>query len=211
MQGDDEVGQLVGRRSAGRRGLQGVVDQRAESLDVAVDRARRALVCGELHPGADRAEVGLVDELRAGEGEGERWRCSLRPAWRRRRLSGAGGRRGGSGRRGAALSLGLKGSAEQPPTWKRSEIGAAPARASESTCPPKDFSAQEVGLRVKLGRSARTATERRSSGHAVEDLRQRIGDDADLGGDGVEEDGAAADHRAEVKGPGNGGDDRHDR
>src|SRR4051794_16199968 len=60
-------------------------------------------------------------------------------------------------------SFGLKGSDLQPPAWKRSLSGAAEPRG-ENKEPPKDFSSQEVGLSEKSCLSARTATERTSSG-----------------------------------------------
>src|SRR6187399_477183 len=62
-----------------------------------------------------------------------------------------------------APSSGAKGRAPQPPTWKRWDSGAGWPRV-EVTEPPKAFSAQEVGLRVKPGRSAQTAIERASTG-----------------------------------------------
>ena len=46
---------------------------------------------------------------------------------------------------------------------------------------------------------------------ALQDLRQGIGDDAALAGDGVEVEGASHDHDAEVEGPGDRRGDRDDR
>ena len=62
---------------------------------------------------------------------------------------------------------------------------------------------------MKSGRSARTATERRSSGMPCEDRGQGIGDGAPLGGFGVEVEGAADHHGAEVEGPGDRRGDHH--
>src|SRR4051812_23911111 len=60
-------------------------------------------------------------------------------------------------------SLGLNGSCEQPPTWKRWVSGTVWLK-TEVAEPVIAISSQEVGLRVKEGRSRSTATERRSRG-----------------------------------------------
>ena len=69
LQGADHVGQFVARGAQVDRAFQRVIEQRAGRFDVAVDRARRAGIGGELHPGADRADVGLVEELRVRQGD----------------------------------------------------------------------------------------------------------------------------------------------
>ena len=68
VQVGDQVGQLVGGGAQVDRAFERLVEQRRDGRGVAVDRARRAGVGGELHPGADRADVGLVEELRVGQG-----------------------------------------------------------------------------------------------------------------------------------------------
>jgi hypothetical protein len=65
----DHVGQLVGGGAQVDVAFQGIVKQRGQHLDVAIDRACRAGVGGVLHAGADRAEVGLIDELRVRQGQ----------------------------------------------------------------------------------------------------------------------------------------------
>jgi len=63
-----------GHRGVGDRfdvALEREVEERGDRLDVAVDRARRAFCGGELDPGADRAEVGVFDELRVRQGDRE--------------------------------------------------------------------------------------------------------------------------------------------
>src|SRR4051794_6338895 len=57
-------------------------------------------------------------------------------------------------------SLGPKGSAPQPPTWKGLVNDAGPARV-DVALPTIAIGSQEVGLRVKAGRSVRRAIERR--------------------------------------------------
>ena len=64
LEADHQVGQLVGGRSAGRRCRQRVVEQRRGRRGLAVDRAGRAGVGGELDPGADPVDVGVVEEGR---------------------------------------------------------------------------------------------------------------------------------------------------
>ena len=74
MQSDDEVGQLVVGGAQVGVPFKGVVDQGACSGCFAVDRGGGA-VCSvavslrELNPGADGADVGLVEELRARQGD----------------------------------------------------------------------------------------------------------------------------------------------
>ena len=120
-----EVGDQVGERVAGGaqvdRAFQGLVEQRGDRLGEAVDRGFGAGVGCELNPGADRLDVGGVEELRMRQGYlgfgdvgvgaafGVGQRC------RQRRVVAA---------LGAAFelqgkSLGLKPRLEQPPTWKR--------------------------------------------------------------------------------------------
>src|SRR3954447_7927871 len=60
-------------------------------------------------------------------------------------------------------SLGLKGNAEQPPTWK-GLCSAAVLPNGEVAEPVSASGSQEVGLRVKLGRSILSAIERTSIG-----------------------------------------------
>src|SRR5215207_7209316 len=51
----DQVGELVVGGAQVDRPVEGIGEQRADRAGVAVDRALRALIGGELHPGADRA------------------------------------------------------------------------------------------------------------------------------------------------------------
>src|SRR4051812_38589558 len=60
-------------------------------------------------------------------------------------------------------SLGLKGRAEQPPTWKGLESAALDPKG-ETALPVSAIGSQLVGLRVKPGRSICNAIERTSSG-----------------------------------------------
>ena len=79
------------------------------------------------------------------------------------------------------MSLGLKGRAAQPPTWKGAVSGAVWPRV-EVRLALKASGLQLVGLRVKSGRETLTATERTSTGMPVQDLGQGVGDRAALGG-----------------------------
>ena len=63
MEADDQVGEFVGGVGAQVDVAgEGVVEQRRGRRGLAVDRAGRALVGGELGPGADLADVGVVEE-----------------------------------------------------------------------------------------------------------------------------------------------------
>ncbi len=63
-EGNDEVWQFVGGAAQVGRARHWVIEQRRRRRGFAVDRALWAAVGCELHPGADRADVGLVEELR---------------------------------------------------------------------------------------------------------------------------------------------------
>ena len=97
VQGEDEVGQVVAGGPQEDRALERFGEQRGVGLDVAVDGALGApgavaRAGGELHAGADRADVGLVEEGRVRQAQDEARRC-----WRR--LTGAGRRRAAWGAR----------------------------------------------------------------------------------------------------------------
>ncbi len=73
MQGQDEVGQGVFGGAEEDRAFEGLVEDRGVGDGVAVDRAGRAVGAvagagGELDPGADGADVGLVEELGVRQG-----------------------------------------------------------------------------------------------------------------------------------------------
>ena len=104
VQGKDGVGQVVVGGAQVDGALERLCEQRRPDLDVAVDRALGAAGAeagagGELHAGADRAEVALFDELGVGEGEREAREVGLAVlAWH------VGGPQGGEGAAaGAAL------------------------------------------------------------------------------------------------------------
>ena len=97
-----EVGEQVGQGvvrgdqvdGAGER----IFEQRRFGRGVAVDRPRRAFVGGQLDAGADRLDVGLVDQLRARQGQrragdvgvaGARVRVARSFGWPARRVCAA--------------------------------------------------------------------------------------------------------------------------
>src|SRR5881394_1132000 len=67
MQIEDEVGQLVARGSEVDRSFERRIEQWGPGFDEAVLGPCRALLCCELHSGADRLDVGLVKEGRSGQ------------------------------------------------------------------------------------------------------------------------------------------------
>src|SRR5690349_7451702 len=52
--------------------FEGEIEERGNRLDMTVDRSLWTFRRSELHPRTDVAEVGVFDELRAGQGYGER-------------------------------------------------------------------------------------------------------------------------------------------
>src|SRR5881394_4375412 len=62
VQVEDEVGELVVRGAEIHRSFKWRIEQRSPGFDVAVLGSLWALLCGELHPGADRLDVSLVKE-----------------------------------------------------------------------------------------------------------------------------------------------------
>ena len=164
---------------------QRVVEQRRGRRGGAVDRPRRAGVGGELDPGADLADVGVVEEGRlrqldlgggdvgvAGPGGQGAWRLG----WARRLTLPL----------SASFRFGLKPRSLQPPTWKRLRGRGSCCRRCWSRAALTDIGAAvgrvegEVGA-VELGRD-RAQPQR----DAVEDRRAAGRRRRDLGGGGVE-------------------------
>ena len=79
-------------------------------------------------------------------------------AGREDRGAGPGGRRAWCRPSGCSVSLGLKPSASQPPTWKRVGGAGALAEGRGDAEPVTGVGSQLVGLRVKSGRSTSTRT-----------------------------------------------------
>ncbi len=142
-------------RSAGRPGLRaGVSSSGVIARCVAVDARRRALLAvagagGELHPGADGADVGLVEELGVGQGHlgrGDVGVVALGVGELRRqgRVAGALGRALEADRQ----LRGLKASLAQSPTWKGLVRAAVLAEDRSSSEPVTAIRSQLVGFRV---------------------------------------------------------------
>ncbi len=75
---------------------------------------------------------------------------------------------------------------------------------------PPPAASQLVGLQGEVRAVEPDVDRAQPQRHAVEDLREGIGDDVALGGFGVDEEGVSDDHGAEVEGAGHRrGDDRH--
>ena len=72
VQVGDQVGQLVGGAAQVDRAFDRAVEQRRRRFGEAVDARRRAGVGGELDPGADGADVGVVEELGLRQGDRRR-------------------------------------------------------------------------------------------------------------------------------------------
>ena len=179
--------------------------------DRAVDRCRRARVGGELDPGADGADVALVEELRVGQGDLDCARCWRRRAWavtdrgQRRVVAALGAALEAQGQlrleaeRGALADLEAVGDAAR---WLRS----VPRDRAPSTA----FGSQLVGLRVKPGRSSvdpHVAQVQRDAraGSSGSDRRRRV----TWAVSGSRLSGGADDDVAEVEGAGDRrGDDR---
>ena len=86
-------------------------------------------------------------------------------------------------------------------TWKWvAEVAPAPSLPVSRL--PIANGSQLVGLRVKPGRSRLIMDRAQPQRDAFEDLRQRVGDVGDLGGDRVDVERRADDDVAEVVGPG---------
>ena len=180
---------------------QRLVEQRGDRGRGAVDRVGRAGVRGELHPGADGADVRVVEQL------------VLRH--RDRDLGEVGFARLGlqdrpEGRVAAALGRPDELDVQLRVEAEAGAVGGLEVGLTRVTEPPSspeivastENGSQLVGLSVKPGRSRLTTDRARPQRDPFEDLRQRVGDRADLGGDRVDRDGDPDGDVAEVVGPG---------
>ena len=167
----DEVRQRVVRGAQVDRAFERFAEQRREGPGAAVDRFLRAVVGGELDPGADLRQAGLVEEERVRQRRPRRGRC-----WRRRARAFSTARR-----RGCLARLVC---AEQPQVELRAESRAACSRPAgtgsetgrrrrppgwsgrprpRAACRRSRICEQLVPLRVKSLRLTLTKTERMSS------------------------------------------------
>ena len=214
----DEVRQRVVGRAQVDRPFERLAEQRRDRPRLAVDRFLRAVVGGELDPGADLPEAGLVEEERVRQGDrgaGRCWRrpaCALRIARRRgclARLVAPKRRRFSFGRKPsgvAVVQLDRVGDREGREGRRIGRVGAAALEGAgggqfravgpvEGEFVPVDVDGDRAD--VELG--------------AAEDVRDRVGDGVDLRRFGIEEERHPDDDGAEVEGPGERRGDDHER
>ena len=202
VQVGDQVGQFRARGPQVDGARQRLVEQRRRRRRRAVDRVRRARVRRELDPGADGADVGVVEQLVLRHRDRRRGGCSLRPASScssvlQRRVAAPLGR---------ARQLQARASGRRP-GWRSWRPGSGSteldARAfARRTMRRVDAERVAVGRVEGEARPIEVDQHRAEpQRHAFEDLRDRVGDRRHLGGDRVDEDRRADDDVAEVVGP----------
>ena len=115
----DEIGQRVAGGAQVDRAFDRVVEQRGDRPRVSVDRARGALVGGELDPGADRPDVFLLEGTLAGRVTAAlRMLDSPSGSWVRVAVNAGWPQTLGGAPSGFVVSFGLKSSVLQFATWK---------------------------------------------------------------------------------------------
>ena len=214
VEGGDEVGELAGATVGAEVDLafEGLFEQRGFGLGEADIGARGAafagdVAFGELDPGADGPDVGVVDELGGRQGDGSAGDVGV----------GAAAGIGNDGVHGGVASL-LGGAGEtHGELGLEGEGGAVDHLEVLVGSGAGAFGTEDFGgdfERVAIGgvegevRPVEVDEDlARAEGDALEDLGKGVGDGGDLGGFGVDLQGGAEDDVAEVIATGNGGDD----